>query len=170
MESEKSGQSQPYKIITAYRYVVSCNNYIYRKHLPMKGHLLFGLGIIPLIISMLIPNFTWLISIGWRTMIAPAFSTFPLNVVGILVLIALIYWLFYRANRKVNKALTICHAILTFIPVYLLLVVGPLASIQDNTFVNFIFLVNKESYLLFFAGQALFLGNIIWSIVQKHQH
>ncbi|MDJ1466633.1 hypothetical protein QNI19_06775 [Cytophagaceae bacterium DM2B3-1] len=135
----------------------------------MKGHLLFGLGIIPLIISMFIPNFSWLISIGWRTMIVPAFSTFPLNIVGILVLIALIYWLFYRAKRKVNRALTICHAIFTFIPIYLLLVVGPLASIQSNAFVNFIFLVNKESYLLFFVGQALFLGNIIWSMIQKPQ-
>ncbi|MDJ1500847.1 hypothetical protein [Xanthocytophaga agilis] len=136
----------------------------------MKGHLLFGLGIIPLIISMFIPNFTWLISIGWRTMIVPAFSTFPLNIVGILVLIALIYWLFFRANRKVNRLLTICHAIFTFIPVYLLLVVGPLASIQENALINFLFLINKESYLLFFVGQALFLGNIIWSMVQKPQH
>jgi hypothetical protein len=133
----------------------------------MRGHILFLVGIIPLIVYILWPTVDYIVLPGWQTVMVPAKSIYTLSALMVFVLVGLIYWQLNKANRKVNRLLTFAHSLLTFLPIYFLVSEAYLYSVFENRAGILMYQFMIWSYLILILSQVLFVANVAWSLTRK---
>lgn len=87
----------------------------------MKGYKLFLLAIVPIISAMIYPGLRYTLSFGWHTIIENEASPTTFILLGTLLFTSLLYWLLDKKTKRTNKYLTLCHFLMTIVPLYYIL-------------------------------------------------
>lgn len=137
----------------------------------MKGHKLFIVGLIPILLLMIYPGLEYSISLGWQSKIITEESVETFIGIGFILIITSIYWMLGRESNTISKALTMLHFTLTILPIYWLLFSLKIIWLLmgDNMFSLGVFFLNSIliSFLSIIIGQLLFFINIGIGIKRK---
>lgn len=144
----------------------------------MKKHFIPLLAFLVLLLLTIGYRFNFAVSVvpGWHTAILPPCSIAAMAVVIFLLFAATGYWLLSERAVKINRALFITHFILTMPNVIFLMAPSIFVNTQQaDQFgvmkdISFRMKLIPAAWILFIAGQALFLIYFIRTVVKSGKH